>query len=108
MSDLQAIFNQMEQRFDASAAEGMDVVFQYRIDEQHHWYVTVAEGRCQVAEGEYEDPTVTLTMDSETLRTVLSGETDGMEAFMTGRIRADGNIIEATRLGALFPMTQGG
>jgi len=43
-------------------------------------------------------------MASDTLEEVMSGETDGMQAFMTGRIRADGDIMLATRLTSIFPV----
>jgi putative sterol carrier protein len=33
----------------------------------------------------------------------MSGELDGMSAFMGGRVRADGDIMIATRLASLFP-----
>ncbi|MCV6588210.1 MAG: SCP2 sterol-binding domain-containing protein [Marinobacterium sp.] len=104
MSDLNTLFSEMKQRFNADAAAGMDTVFQYAIDDDNHWYVCVSDGNCEISEGEHDDPTVTLAMDSTTLQEVMSGETDGMQAFMTGRIRADGNIMEATRLATLFPV----
>lgn len=104
MSDLQTIFTEMKQRFDADAAAGVDSVYQYEIDDASRWYVAVADGACQVAQGQHDEPTVTLAMDTGTLQEVMSGETDGMQAFMAGRIRADGNIMEATRLATLFPI----
>jgi len=104
MSDLQTIFNEMEQRFNAAAAAGVESVFQYAIDDEGHWFVSVADGNCTIEQGQHDDPTVTLAMDATTLQEVMSGETDGMQAFMTGRIRADGNIMEATKLATLFPV----
>ena len=104
MADLKAIFSQMEQRFDSSAAAGTDAVFQYDISDGGEWFVTVQDGSCAVAEGSSDEPTVTLRMDSTTLEEVMSGEVDGMQAFMTGRIQADGDIMLATKLAALFPV----
>lgn len=104
MSDLNAIFEQMKSRFNSAAAAGMDVVFQYDIEDGEPYYVTVADENCEVAQGEHDDPSVTLSMDTQTLEEVMSGETDGMQAFMSGRIRADGDIMLATRLAAVFPV----
>jgi putative sterol carrier protein len=104
MADLNAIFTQMEQRFNPSAAAGTDAVFQYEISDGGEWFVTVQDGNCTVAEGNSDDATVTLKMDSDTLEEVMSGETDGMQAFMTGRIQADGDIMLATKLAVLFPV----
>jgi putative sterol carrier protein len=103
MSDINALFSKMEQQFDATAAAGVDAVFQYRLDDGGPWYVAVADGRCTVTEGESDAPTVTLSMDSQTLGEIMSGELDGMSAFMGGRVRADGDIMIATQLASLFP-----
>ena len=92
MSDLNSIFEEMKNRFNSAAAAGLDVVFQYQIDDGEPYHVTVADGSCIVAQGEHDEPSVTLSMDAQTL-----------QAFMTGRIRADGDIMLATRLAALFP-----
>lgn len=104
MADLNAIFTEMKSRFNADAAAGTDAVFQYEISDGGEWYVSVQDGGCEVAEGNSDDATVTLRMDSATLEEVMSGETDGMQAFMTGRIQADGDIMLATKLAALFPV----
>lgn len=104
MSDLQTIFSTMEGRFNAEAASGVETVFQYAIDDSEHWYVEVENDSCKIEQGQHDEPTVTLSMDAATLEDVMSGETDGMQAFMSGRIRADGNIMEAMKLATLFPV----
>lgn len=105
MADLNAIFSQMEQRFDASAAAGTDAIFQYEISDGGEWFVAVQDGNCSVEEGSSDDATVTLRMDSTTLEEVMTGELDGMQAFMSGRIQADGDIMLATKLAVLFPVS---
>lgn len=104
MADLASVFTEMKNRFNAEAAEGTDAVFQYDITDGGEWMVTVQNGHCEVVEGSSEDATVTLRMDCETLEEVMSGEADGMEAFMSGRIQADGDIMQATKLAAIFPV----
>ncbi|MGI1669850.1 MAG: SCP2 sterol-binding domain-containing protein [Neptuniibacter sp.] len=104
MSDLQKIFEDMQGRFNAEAAFGVHAVLQFEISEGDAWVVTVQDEHCTVAEGHTEDPAVTLKLDTETLEEVLSGETDGMQAFISGRIQAEGDIILATRLAEIFPI----
>ncbi len=104
MADMNSIFTEMKSRFNADAAAGTDAVFQYEISDGGEWFVTVQDGNCEVAEGSSDDATVTLKMDSETLEEVMSGETDGMQAFMSGRIQADGDIMLATKLAVIFPV----
>lgn len=103
MSELNEIFTQMGARFDADAASGVDEIFQYDIDDEY-WYAVVNDGTCEIVEGEHDDPSVTLSMDVDTLKEVMSGETDGMQAFMAGRIKATGNMMLATQLANLFPV----
>ena len=104
MADMNSIFTEMKSRFNADAAAGTDAVFQYEISDGGEWFVTVQDGSCEVTEGNNDDATVTLRMDTETLEEVMSGETDGMQAFMSGRIQADGDIMLATKLAAIFPV----
>ena len=88
---------------EADAAAGVDEIFQFDIDDEY-WHTVIADDACQIVEGEHDDPSVTLSMDAETLQEVMSGETDGMQAFMAGRIKATGNMMLATQLTSLFPV----
>lgn len=104
MSEVQGLFDQMGQRFNASAAAGVDEVFQYDIEGEGTWQVSVSDGECSIAGGDAADASVTLSMSPETLAGVMSGEVDGMQAFMTGSIKASGDIMLATRLNDIFPL----
>lgn len=103
MSKVQDLFDQMQQRFNPAAAADMDEVFQYDIDGEGSWQAVIADGNCTIHSGDAADASVTLSTDADTLAEVLSGETDGMQAFMSGKIRANGNIMLAMRLNDLFP-----
>lgn len=105
MSELQALFEQMEGRFNADASAGLDAVFQYDIEDHGSWQMSVADEKCQLSSGDSNEATVTLAMEADTLKGVMSGEVDGMQAFMTGSIKATGDIMLATRLTDLFPVT---
>ncbi|MDH2433889.1 SCP-2 family sterol carrier protein [Pokkaliibacter plantistimulans] len=104
MSAIAALFQSMQSRFNAQAAAGLDAVFQFELTDGDTTHIVIENQTCQVVDGEHDDPTVTLIMDSDTLQQVMTGELDGMQAFMTGRIRADGNIMLATKLNNLFPL----
>lgn len=103
MSKVTPLLDEMKSRFDADAAADMDNTFQYDIKDEGSWLVTVSDGTCTIAEGGSEDADVTLAMSVETLQGILSGETDGMEAFTSGDLQASGDIMLATRLTDLFP-----
>lgn len=103
MSDAKAIFDAMVARFDADEADDMSATFQFELDDAEPYYVVISDGACQLEAGEHDDATVTLGMDVATLSDVMSGELDGMQAFMQGKIRADGDIMLATKLTQIFP-----
>ncbi|MAD26624.1 MAG: SCP-2 family sterol carrier protein [Pseudomonadales bacterium] len=103
MTTVTEITSQMESKFNSAAAAGLDLVFQFNITDDENFNVTVKDGSCAVAQGEAADPNVTLIMDKETLVGVMTGETDGMQAFMGGKLRAEGDMMLALKLGELFP-----
>ncbi|UTW05249.1 SCP2 sterol-binding domain-containing protein [Amphritea atlantica] len=103
MSAIQGLFDTMTGRFNSAAAAGLEAVFQYKLDEGDCYYAAISGGSCVLGKGEHDSPSVVLMMDSQTFKEILAGETNGMQAFMAGRIRADGDIMLATRLEALFP-----
>lgn len=90
-------------RFNADAAAGLDLVFQFNIEEAGNYHLIVKDGTCDVQEGENADANVTLIMDAETFEGLASGETDGMQAFMMGKVRAEGDMMLAMKLNELFP-----
>lgn len=103
MSDIVQIFEKIESQFDPSAAAGLDVVFQFAVDDDHH-YLEIQEGACKLHSGEHEDPSVTLIMDADTFSEIVSGEINGMQAFMAGRLRTEGDMMLATKLSDLFSL----
>ena len=80
------------------------LAFQFNIEDGDNHYLVVKDGTCEVVQGDAENPNVTLIMDSETLKGITSGETDGMQAFMAGKLRAEGDMMLAMKLGELFPV----
>ena len=101
MATTKEIIDQLSGRFNASAAGSMDAVFQFSIDNEHY-NLAIKNGTCTIAEGEHDDPTVTLIMSSETLQGLVSGKVNGMQAFMMGKLKTQGNTMLATKLGPLF------
>ena len=97
-------FEQMLSRFNPAAAADLDAVFQYQIEDAGAYHLIIKEGQCVLESGEHGSPTVSLTLSEETFAEILSGETDGMQAFMSGQLKADGDLMLATRLPELFPI----
>ncbi|RRV05392.1 SCP-2 family sterol carrier protein [Pseudomonas sp. v388] len=105
MSSVDQAVQAMQAKFNPAAATGLDLIFGFHItDEDKHYALIVKDNACQLQEGENPDASVTLIMDSTTLKGIVSGETDGMQAFMGGKLRAEGNMMLAMKLSELFPV----
>ncbi len=103
MSTAAEFIEKMNDRFDPAAAQGENIVFQFNIEDQGTYHLTIKDGTCGMGDGEAADPNVTLSMNSETLQKLASGELDGMMAFMSGKLKVEGDIMQATKLQKLFP-----
>ncbi len=100
------VFAKMPDAFNAAAAQGLDAVFQFEITGEGggNWNVVVKDGTCQVNEGNHEAPSVTLNMSAETWVGMVNKEVNGMQAFMTGQLKATGDIMLAQRIEQLFQL----
>ncbi|MFC3293474.1 SCP2 sterol-binding domain-containing protein [Modicisalibacter luteus] len=103
MADSATVIESLKSRFDPDAAQGMDDIFQFNISDAENYYLVVQDGTMDVHQGEHDDPSVTLSTDSSTLKGVMNGDINGMQAFMSGKLKASGNLMLATKLTNLFP-----
>lgn len=104
MPTVKEIFEKMPSAFKPEAAKGVDSVFQYDITGEGggQWSVIVKDQTCEVKEGMHPSPAVTLTMDSATFLAMQSKQLNGMQAYMSGKLKVTGNIMLAQTFGQLF------
>lgn len=103
MSTAPDFINTYTARFNADAAAGLDLVFQFDLEGTGSYHMIIRDGACQVVEGAADEPNVTLITDTDTFKEIAEGETDGMQAFMMGKLRAEGEMMLAMKLAELFP-----
>jgi putative sterol carrier protein len=99
------VFEKMPLVFNAGAAAGLNLIFQFHItgDQGGDWNVVVKDSACQVTTGVHASPSVTFTMEDANWVSMWNGALDGMTAYMTGKLQLSGDIMSAQRLQALFP-----
>jgi len=108
MSDTDAkirkLMANMPEAFNPAKATGVDAIIQYNLtgDDGSQGQSKIADGVCTVEEGVAENPTMTITMDASDYVDMMAGRLDGMQAFMTGKIKVDGDIMLASRLMTFF------
>lgn len=106
-TSVKEVFEKMPTVFNPAAAAGLNMVFQFHITggQAGDWSVEVKDGACTVSEGVHAGPTVSLTLADEDWLAMCNGTLDGMTAFMSGKLKADGDIMAAQRIPSLFPMS---
>ena len=103
-SDVKGIFAKMPEAFDAAAAAGKDVVFQFSISGPGggDWVVAVKDGACRVEAGKTEKPTTTIKMADGDFLQLIAGTLDGMQAYSSGKLKVEGDIMKSQLIGRLF------
>lgn len=96
------VIEKLPSRFISDNAADFEATFQFELEDDQDFYIEIKDSTCTVIPGEHPDPNITLIMEGQTFIDVISGEQDGMGAFMSGKLRAEGNIILATKLSKLF------
>ena len=78
-------------------------VFTFEFDTGAPFHLVVKGKFFAFEKGIHRSPTITLYVtDHHTLKGLLTGSTDGMNAFMLNQYRADGNIVLSQLLLYLF------
>lgn len=77
-------------------------VFQFNIPDGKPFYIEFSGGEMRVEAGTHPSPTATLIMEKSVLEQILKGELDAMAAFIRGKMKITGNVIETTHLRRLL------
>ena len=102
---LDQVFEGMRQAFDPAKAAGQAAVVQYEIaapDGPRQFLMRVADGRCQIERGSAENPRVTIRIGLADFLRLVAGRLNGMQAFMSGKLRVSGDLIFAQTYQAWF------
>ncbi|MDR3416525.1 MAG: SCP2 sterol-binding domain-containing protein [Nevskia sp.] len=86
--------------FNPAAAHGVEAVLQFNASKPH--YATISNGACSVAAGTASKPDVTLNIDDDNLVKLMKGELNGVTAFLTGKLRLNGDLGLAQRISSFF------
>jgi len=73
-------------------------------DANYKYYVILGEGKFDYAEGEVDDPGVTMSATGATWAGLASGELDSTSAYMSGDLVIDGNLQDAIAYGEILSM----
>ena len=99
------LMGKMPGAFIPEKATGVDAVIDFKFtgEEPGEWNAVIKDGKCEVAQGAAQaTPTMTLTSDSSDYVKIFTGELDGMQAFMQGKIKLAGDLNLAMKLMQMF------
>ena len=102
---LSQIFDYMGGRFQPERAGNQSAVIGWDItspEGTHSYQFNVADGTCTVVQGNAEPARVTLSMALPDFLRFLTGQLDGMQAFMTGKLKLTGDMMFAQSMQAWF------
>ena len=57
---------------------------------------------CTVGEGTHDTPTTTILMDAEDFLALIQGQLNAMNAFTTGKLKIEGDLMKSQLIEKLF------
>ncbi len=94
-------FAQLPEKVDPAKTAGMSSSYVFDIDGVGQWTVTVDDGSVSVAEGAGAAD-CTISASEETLVKIATGEANATTAYMTGKLKIQGDMGAALKLQKLF------
>lgn len=103
MQDARDLLYQLPPNFMPHKAGDLSMTAQYMI--RNPVYITIDRGQCSIHEGLALAPDVTLKVRDEHLIKLMTGRMFGLTAFLTGRLKVEGNHMLAQKLQHVFDTT---
>jgi len=103
---IEELFERLPGAFIPEKAGDMDAVIQFELtgEEASNWAVVIKDGTCKVEKGQHENPTMTLTADSQDYKDIVTGRLKAMNAFMQGKVKLQGNLNLAMKFAEIFKL----
>jgi putative sterol carrier protein len=104
MTTVREIFEGMPQTFVPERAVGVNAVIQFDITGEGggQWHADIVNGALAVLEGQHGKPDLTLTASAPDYVAISTGKLNGQLAFMTGRLKAKGNLALGMKMQGYF------
>jgi putative sterol carrier protein len=94
-------FESLESRVDSSRTAGMNNSYVFEVEGAGTWKVDVTDGEVTVTEGG-GDADATIRASEETFEAIANGEQNPTTAYMTGKLKVEGDMGAALKLQKLF------
>ena len=98
------IFKGMAESFNADAAQGVDVIFQFIIsgEDGGDWVCIIKDQVCNIDAGLDEQAVCTLKMLDSDFLDMMTGKLPAMQAYTSGKLQIEGDIMKSQLIEKLF------
>ena len=97
-----AFFEGLQARVDPTRIAGVDQTFRFEIEGEGAWHVAIHDGVVTVAENGDGAADATIRASSEVFERIVAGEQNPAMAYMSGKLKIDGDLGAAMKLQQLF------
>lgn len=99
-------FNNIQASFNSTAAAGLNKTIEVDLsgEEGGKWAIKIVNQTCEVIPGGVEKADLTLTMSDQNWLALVERRLDPMSAFVTGKIKATGDLPLAMRVSNFFKL----
>jgi len=104
MPTVKETFDQMASRFRPERAGATNAVIQYDVSGEGGgtWHAVIKDGTCAVNEGAGPSPILTIQVGAQDWLDMVSGKQAAQMLFMSGKLKAKGDMGLAMKLGSMF------
>lgn len=95
-------FEELPSRADPSKIAGINNTYRFDVEGAGSWTVDVQDGTVSVTQDGDVQPDTTLKVSEENFQKLLSGELNPTTAYMTGKLKLEGDMGAAMKLQKLF------
>ncbi len=100
------VFNNMVNSFNADAAAGVDVIFQFNISgaDGGDWTCVIKDQACSIDSGVNDQAACTLKMADQDFLDMMTGKLAAMQAYTSGKLIIEGDIMKSQLIEQLFKL----
>jgi putative sterol carrier protein len=106
VQEVSQIFPTMASRLIADKAQGVNAIIQFNLsgDNGGLYWLKIADGKCESGEGQAPADQVKMTLKAaaDDWHAVSTGKMNPMQAFMSGKIKIEGDMGMAMKLQTMF------
>jgi len=98
-------FPALQKLFNPKAAVGLDKTIQLNVtgEDAGEYALQIKNQTCELVEPGSNKPDLTLTINDQDWIAVTQGQLNPMNAFLSGKIKATGDMMLAMKISNLFP-----